>query len=150
MIVKPQWRIPPSGAEKPPIERQHTQTKNVALKLPKIQARKKSTKVNFFGPETAGWGRLPRERVGVEKFVPALESLSSLGFEGRNLGCSRNSAGTSQTSGGAQKVCAYLLLRHVRGILRATLLVENSFAMSFSVLACSGGCGSQGLTLVLN
>ena len=39
------------------------------------------------GPESAGWGGdLPREGVGVEKFVPSLESLSSLGFEGRNCG----------------------------------------------------------------
>ena len=33
-----------------------------------------------------GWGS-SREGVGVEKFVPSLESLSSLGFEGRSLGC---------------------------------------------------------------
>ena len=47
-----------------------------------IQARKKSTKINFFGPETA-WrgGGLPREGVVAEKFVFSLESLSSLGFE---------------------------------------------------------------------
>ena len=41
---------------------------------------KKSTKINFLGPETAGWGGgLPRESVVVEKFVPSLESLSSKG-----------------------------------------------------------------------
>ena len=52
--------------------------------------KKKSTKINFFGPETAGWGGgLPHEGVGVEKFVPSLESLSSLGFAERNLGMSR-------------------------------------------------------------
>ena len=40
---------------------------------------KKSTKINFLGPETAGWGGgLPRERVGVEEFVPSLKSLFSL------------------------------------------------------------------------
>ena len=51
-------------------------------------ARKKSTKINFLGPETAQWGGgLPREGVVAKKFVPSLESLSSLGFEERNLGC---------------------------------------------------------------
>ena len=49
---------------------------------------------------------LPAEGVGVEKFVPSLESLSSLGFRERNLGCPRNFAGMSQTPGGVQKVCA--------------------------------------------
>ena len=39
-----------------------------------------------------GWG-LPREGVVAENFVPALESLSSLGFEQRNLGCPGNFAG---------------------------------------------------------
>ena len=48
------------------------------------QARKKSTKINFLGPETARWGGgLPLEGVVAENFVPALESLSSLGFEER-------------------------------------------------------------------
>ena len=63
-----------------------------------FQARKKSTKINFLGPETARWGRgLPREGVVAEKFVPSLESLSSLGFEGRNLGCPGTFAGMSRT-----------------------------------------------------
>ena len=53
-----------------------------------IQAREKNTKINFLGPETTRWrGGLPREGVVAEKFVPSLESLSSLGFEERNLGC---------------------------------------------------------------
>ena len=51
-------------------------------------------------------GGLPREGVVVKKFVPSLESLSSLGLEGRNLGCPWNFAGMSQTPGGVQKVCA--------------------------------------------
>ena len=42
----------------------------------------------------------------VEKFVPSLESLSSLGLEGRNLGCPRNFGGMSRTPRGVQKVCA--------------------------------------------
>ena len=63
----------------------------------KIQARKKSTKINFLGPETArSGGGLPCEGVGVEKFVPSLESLSSFGFEGRDLGCPKNFAGMLQ------------------------------------------------------
>ena len=41
-----------------------------------LQARKRSIKINFLGPETAGQGGcLPREGVGVEKFVPSLESM---------------------------------------------------------------------------
>ena len=65
-----------------------------------VRARKKSTKIKFLGPETARWGGgLPRERVVAEKFVPSLESLSSLGFEERNLGCPGNFAGMSQTCG---------------------------------------------------
>ena len=72
-----------------------------------FQARKKSTKMNFLGPETARWGGgLPREGVVAEKFVPSLESLSSLGFEERNLGCPGNFAGISRTPGGIQKVSA--------------------------------------------
>ena len=78
------------------------------LEFPALgQARRKSTKMNFLGPETAGWGsRLPREGVVVEKFVPALESLFSLGFEGGNLGSPGNFAGMSRTLGRVQKVCA--------------------------------------------
>ena len=41
-----------------------------------------------------------------EKFVLSLSSLSSLGFEERNLGCPANFAGMSRTLGGVQKVCA--------------------------------------------
>ena len=71
------------------------------------QTRKKSTKINFLGPETARWGGgLLDEGVGVKNFVPSLESLSSLGFEERNLGCPGNFAGMSRTPGGVQKVCA--------------------------------------------
>ena len=80
---------------------------------PFYHARKKSTKINFFGPETAGWGGgLPPEGVGVEKFVPSLESLSSLGFEERNLGYPGNSVGMSRTPGGVQKVCAKKVRAH--------------------------------------
>ena len=65
---------------------------------------KKSTKINFFCPETAQWGGgLPGEGVVVEKVVPSLESLSSLGFKGRNLGHAGNFARMSQTPGGDRK-----------------------------------------------
>ena len=47
-----------------------------------------------------------------KKFVPSLESLSSLGFEGRNLGCPRILAGISRTPGGAQTVCAKKVRAH--------------------------------------
>ena len=71
------------------------------------QARKKSTKINSLGPEaTRRGGGLPRKGVVAEKFVPSLESLSSLGFEEMNLVCPGNFAGMSRTPGGVQKVCA--------------------------------------------
>ena len=67
----------------------------------------------FLGPETARWGGgLPREGVVAENFVPALETLSSLGFEERNPGCPGNFAGMSRTPGGVQKVCAKKLRAH--------------------------------------
>ena len=48
----------------------------------------------------------------VENFVLSLETLSSLGFEERNLGCPGNFAGMSQTLGGVQKVCAKEVRAH--------------------------------------
>ena len=72
-----------------------------------LSGKKKSTKIKFLGPETARWGGgLPREGVVAKNFVPALETLSSLGFEERNPGCPGNFAGMSRTPGGVQKVCA--------------------------------------------
>ena len=53
-----------------------------------------------------GVGGLTREGVVAKNFVPSLESLSSLGFERRNLGCPGIFAGMSRTLGGVQKVCA--------------------------------------------
>ena len=71
-----------------------------------LRQEKQSTKINFLGLVTARWGGgLPHKRVVAEKFVPSLEGLSSLGFEGRNLGCLRNFAGMSWAPGGVQKVC---------------------------------------------
>ena len=46
------------------------------------------------------------QRWWAEKFVPSVESLSSFGFEEKNLGCPGNFAGMSRTPGGVQKVCA--------------------------------------------
>ena len=79
-----------------------------------IQERKKSTKINFLGPETARWGGgLPREGAVAEKFVvPSLESLSSLGFQERNLGRPGNFAGMSRTLGCVQKVCPKKVRAH--------------------------------------
>ena len=62
-----------------------------------------------------GWG-LPREGVGAEKFVPSFESLSSLGFEARNLGYPANFAGMSRIPGGVQKVCAKNVRAHFRSL----------------------------------
>ena len=42
-----------------------------------------------------------------EKFGPSLKTLSSLGFEKRNLGCPGNFAGMSRIPGGVQKVRAH-------------------------------------------
>ena len=63
-------------------------------------------RVNFLCPETAGWGgALPLEGVVIEKFLPSLESLLSLGFEGGNLGCPGNFAVPDPW--GVQKVCGH-------------------------------------------
>ena len=78
-----------------------------------IQARGKSTEINFLGPETARWGGgLPCKGVVVKKLVLSLESLSSLGFEERNLGCPGNFAGMSRSLGGVQKVCTKKVRAH--------------------------------------
>ena len=60
----------------------------------------------------------------VEKFVPSLESLSSLGLEGRNLGRPGNFAGMSRTLGVfkqfvQKKFCAFFrsLQIAVKGLL---------------------------------
>ena len=58
-----------------------------------------------------GWG-LPCEGVVAKNFVLSLESLSSLGFEERNLGCRANFAGMSRSPGGVQKVCAKKVRAH--------------------------------------
>ena len=57
------------------------------------------------GDRPVGWGSSTR-RGGGRKVRASLESLSSLGFEGRNLECPGNFAGMSRIPGGVQKVCA--------------------------------------------
>ena len=57
-----------------------------------------------------GWGSFTRSGGG--RKLCALESLSSLGFEERNLGCPGNFAGMSRTAGGVQKVCAKRVRAH--------------------------------------
>ena len=60
-----------------------------------------------------------------EKFVPSLESLSSLSFQERNLGCPGNFAGMSRNFGGVQKVCAKKVRAHfafpAEGFLKGSL-----------------------------
>ena len=69
--------------------------------------KKRAQRLTFWVRRPPRWGGgLPREGVVAEKFVPSLESLSSLGFEERNLGCPGSFAGMSRTPGGVQKVCA--------------------------------------------
>ena len=58
-----------------------------------------------------GWGSSTR-RGGDRKSSPSLESLSSLGFEERKSGMSRNFAGMSRTPGGVQKHFAKKVRAH--------------------------------------
>ena len=48
----------------------------------------------------------------VQEPLSSLKSLSSLGFEGSNLGCPGNFAGMSRTHGGVRKVCAKKVRAH--------------------------------------
>ena len=80
------------------------------------------------GAETAWWGGgLPRERVVAEKFVPSLESLFSLGLEGRNLGCPGIFVGMSRTFGGSSKsLCKKIVLVFRPLKIRDKLLKGNN------------------------
>ena len=103
--------------------------------------RKKSTEINFLGPETAQWGGgLPREGVVAEKFVPSLESLSSLGFEERNLGCAGNSAGMSRTPGGVQKLCAKKVCSHFSFPIFSSIPI-STLGMIIGLFGYLGGGG---------
>ena len=83
--------------------------------------KKKEHKINSLGPEIAGWGGgRPRQGVGVEKVVPSLESLFSLGFAGGNLGCHGNLARMSRTPRTGvlkkfvqQKICSFSRPSHL-------------------------------------
>ena len=86
---------------------------HLPVRGPPKSGKKKEHKDKLFGSgdRPVGWGSSTR-RGGGRNFVPALESLSSLGFEERNLGCPGNFAGMSRTPLGVQKVCAKKLRAH--------------------------------------
>ena len=110
-----------------------------------FQARKKSTKINFLGPETARWGRgLPREGVVAENFVPSLKSLSSLGFEERNPGCPRNFAGMSRTPGGVQKLRAKKVRAHFSLPIFGCCNSEPRFECDLLTVICGDVVGLWG------
>ena len=77
------------------------------LQAPDQARNKRAQRLTVWVRRPPQWwgGGLPREVVVAEKFVLSLESLSSLGFEERNLGCPENFAGMSQTPGIVQRVC---------------------------------------------
>ena len=103
------------------------------------QSRKRSTKINFLGPETAGWGGgLPREGVVVGKFVPSLESLCSFGLAGRSQGCPGKFAGMSRTLGALQKVCAKKVRAHFLSLVKGCKL--GVFVPAWLVLTLVCGC----------
>ena len=59
-------------------------------------------------------------------FMPSLESLSSLEFEERNLGCPGNFAGMSRTRGGVPKVCAKKFLCIFRSLNQKCLTLSTA------------------------
>ena len=87
------------------------------------------------GPETAQG--LPREGVVAEKFVPSLESLSSLGFEERNLGCPGNFAVGVQKVRAKKSSCAFyvpyleLVLEGATSLKTVTSLNKESRLLHF-------------------
>ena len=70
-----------------------------------------------------------------KKFVPSLESLSSLGFEGRNLGCPGNFAGMSRTPQGVEKCEVVYFLAYQKGTLPLPQDLYNSLLL-FVSLCC--------------
>ena len=92
--------------------------------------KKRAQRLTFWVRRPPRWGGgLPREGVGVENFVPSLETLSSLGFEQRSLGYPGNFAGMSRTPGGVQKVCAKKVRAHFSFPKRLSLFgnLEGAF-----------------------
>ena len=94
-------------------------------------------------------GGLPPEGVGVEKFVPSLESLSSLGFEERNLGCPGNFAGMSRTPV-VQKVCAKKVCVHFSFPKNAIQAIAKRYGEGSEMLVFLGKSGSESLQIVKN
>ena len=72
----------------------------------------RAQRLTFWVRKPADGGGLPREGVVAEKFVPSLGSLSSLGFEERNLGCPGNFAGMSRTPGVFKRLCKQKVRAH--------------------------------------
>ena len=88
---------------------------------PHTSGKKKRTKINFLDPETVRWGGgLPREGVVANKFVLSLESLSSLGFAERNLGCPGNLPGCPRPLGVFKKFVQKKFVRIFRSLTRMT------------------------------
>ena len=77
-----------------------------------------------------------------ENFVPALESLSSLGLEERNLGCPGIFAGMSRTLGGVQKVCSKKLRAHFSFPINICFRGRNS-RQDFVLFFGGGDSGSH-------
>ena len=80
-----------------------------------VQARKKSTKTNFLGLETARWGgSLPREGGGGRKSRALPRKFVFLGFRREESGMSRPGIllGCPGTPGGVQKVCGKQVRAH--------------------------------------
>ena len=87
-----------------------------------LRARKERTKINLLGPETAVWGGgLPRDRVGVEKLVPSLESVFSF-FEAM-----------PRTAGGVQKVRGKVRA-HSRLLSEAYHCISSTSMLSVSLV----------------
>ena len=77
------------------------------------QARKKSTKINFFGSEKAGWGGgLPPEGGGGRKVRALPRKFLFLAFRREESGMSREFCRHVPTPGGVQKVCAKRVCAH--------------------------------------
>ena len=80
------------------------------VRVPLVSGKRKSTKINFLSPETTLWGGgLPRERVGVEKLAPSLESSFPHSATQDNrlcLVCCRVLFRDVRTPGGVQKAYA--------------------------------------------
>ena len=108
---------------------------------PILRQEKKSTKINFWvrrppagvGVFTAGVGVFHVKGWGSKSSCPPRPSLSSLGFEGRNLGCPGNFAGMSRPPWGVQKVCAKNVCVHFSAP-RYVYIFETCYESNFVCL----------------